>query len=461
MEPSELHKLVFFEKLSDEQLIWLSQNSEELPFRQSEWMLREGQPTQGLYALIDGEWRLTRMIDNQETTMIRTRQVGSWFGAVPPVDGIYPSSAQAVTACRILRVPNEGVRYMFDNGFPITDHLINGLRAGVQNMEALKQQHEKMAALGKLSAGLAHELNNPAAAAGRAASQLREAFGNIQTNAFQLNHVLSPDQLDKLGQFQQEAFERAKHATVLDTLEQCEREDELNTWLEDRNIEESWRIAPTLVESGIDSGWLDRLESEVDSEGLPAVLNWLEASLSGLSLVDQVEQSSDRISDLVKAIKQYSYMDQAPQQEIDVHEGIENTLIIMAHKLKHGVTIVREYGHNIPRITAYGSELNQVWTNLIDNAADAMKGVGIITIRTRQEDDFVVVEIIDNGPGVPAEIQSRIFEPFYTTKGVGEGTGLGLDTAYQVVINRHKGEMKLTSEPGNTCFQICLPINQK
>ncbi len=459
MDLQTLQSLMLFEKLSGEQLEWLLQNSQEIEPEADQWLIREGDKAPGLYSLVEGEWRLTRKMSNQETTVVKTSQPGSWISGIPVLDGVAPASVQATLPSRVLLIANERVRYMFDHGFPIATHILEGLSMGARNMEALKGQQEKMAALGKLSAGLAHELNNPAAAARRAASQMRETLVIIQTEALKLSRLLSPDQLDQVAAFQKAALEAASHPPILDSLSQSEREDEINGWLDDQQVPDGWQIAPTLVESGLDRAWLDGLAAVTGLAALPDVLRWLEASLTGTSLLIQLEQSTDRISTLVKAIKEYSYMDQAPLQEIDIHNGLESALNMMGYKLRKGVSVIREYDRSLPRINAFGSELNQVWTNLLDNAVDAMHGEGLIWVRTRQEDGQLVVEIADNGPGVPPEIQTRIFEPFFTTKGVGEGTGLGLDTVYRIVVNRHKGEIKLISQPGDTRFVVRLPFS--
>jgi len=229
--------------------------------------------------------------------------------------------------------------------------------------------------------------------------------------------------------------------------------------LREHDIANSWKLASTLVTSGLDISWLENVQENVGDSLLGNVLFWIDVTLQELELLDEIEHSTVRISTLVQAVKDYSYMDQAPLQEIDVHQGIENTLTILSHKLKQGVVVTREYDCDVPRISAYGSELNQVWTNLIDNAIDAMNGQGEIWIRTSCESDFLLVEIADNGPGIPGEIQAHIFEPFFTTKGVGKGTGLGLHIAYRVVVEQHQGDIRVVSKPGDTRFQVRLPMN--
>lgn len=460
MDTQSLKSLVIFESLSEPQLEWLLEHSQEITLEPGTLVMREGEAGLWLYVLIEGEWKLTRRVSGTEVLLVQTDYRGSWVGSIPLVEGQYQATGHVIKPSRFLQISREDVKYMLETGFPIATHLLQGVSVGARNSEALMRQAEKMAALGKLSAGLAHELNNPAAAGRRAAAQMRETVANMQKASLRLNRYLDEAQLDRLAALQTDATERAKQPTTLNSLDRSELEDELTDWLDDHGLEEGWRLAPTLVEAGLDGEWLDGLADDLPAESLSDVLNWLDCSLTAASLLNQLEGSTERISTLVKAIKEYSYMDQAPVQDIDVHNGLESTLTMLAHNLKSGVEVKRDYDKSLPKISAFGSELNQVWTNLIDNAIDAMKGKGQLSLRTWREDDLVVVEIGDNGPGIPLDIQSRIFEPFFTTKGVGEGTGMGLDIAYRIVVNRHKGSMKLLSQPGDTRFQIRLPINQ-
>ena len=270
---------------------------------------------------------------------------------------------------------------------------------------------------------------------------------------------LSCTQKAFLADLQQDAIARATTAVKLDPITHSDREDQVIDWLETYDIANAWKLAPNLVTAGFNTDWLDNVKEKVGESLLGDVLTWIDAIITEVGLIDQIENCSDRISTLVQAVKDYSYMDQAPLQEINIHEGLDSTLTILSHKLKQGnVVVKREYDCDIPRLSAYGSELNQVWTNLIDNAIDAMNGQGQISIRTSCESDFLLVEIADNGPGIPPEIQSHIFEPFYTTKGVGEGTGLGLHIAYRVVVGQHQGDISVVSKPGDTRFQVRLPL---
>jgi signal transduction histidine kinase len=325
--------------------------------------------------------------------------------------------------------------------------------------ESLLHQQEKMAALGTMSAGLAHELNNPAAAAQRSASLLLGSPARwlalthqLETQAFQQN--LS----DWLNRFIREATRRFERPVKLDTLEKIDRVDQLQEWLEAHEIESAWEFAPAMANFGWNSESLGELK---EKPLFPTAIKWLGVGSQIVTQLFEIQNTAERISQIVRAMKSYTYLDQAPLLEVDVHEGLENTLVIMQHKLKQGVTIKREYAPNLPRIEAYASELNQVWTNIIDNAIDAMQGAGEIVLRTYEERDQVVVEIIDNGPGIPKDTLPRIFEPFFTTKPPGQGTGLGLHVTHDIVVNRHHGLLLVESRPGETKFKIILPKSIK
>jgi len=311
-----------------------------------------------------------------------------------------------------------------------------------------------------MAAGLAHELNNPASAASRAATHLGETADRAQSYLCQLSRIFDSVEWQHLLNGESEAYEKLATAPVFVHLERSDREQEIAQWLEARNVPLAWNLAPTFVAAGLDLAWLGELVEKLPAGGRADALGWLESRISLKLLTRQVEQSSGRIVELVKAIKSYSYMDQAPMREVDIHEGIENTLTMLGYKMRN-VTLVRKFDHSLPRITAYGSELNQVWTNLIDNAIDAVNGSGQICIGTCREDDQIVVEIVDNGAGIPPEVQSRMFEPFFTTKSVGSGTGLGLVISNRIVGDRHGGEIEFESRPGETRFKVRLPLKHE
>jgi signal transduction histidine kinase len=311
-----------------------------------------------------------------------------------------------------------------------------------------------------MAAGLAHELNNPAAAARRAAAHLQQSTDKVQCLLCELTKALEPGHWQDLLTASEQALAGLLQSPVLDHLARSDRAEAIARWLEARGVASAWDIAPTFVQAGLELPWLEALAAQLPAASHADALGWLEARLNLKSLVAQIEQSTGRIAELVKAVKSYSYMDQSPMQEVDVHEGLESTLTMLGHKLKN-VTLLRSFDRSVPRIMAYGSELNQVWTNLIDNAIHAVKGAGKICIGTSLEDNQLLVEIVDNGPGIPPEVQAHMFEPFFTTKSVGSGTGLGLIISNRIVGDRHGGEIEFESRPGETRFKVWLPVNRK
>lgn len=339
---------------------------------------------------------------------------------------------------------------------------LRDLEQAYLQQEVMLRQSEKLATLGKLSAGMAHELNNPAAAAQRGAGQLRAAIARLQSAHLSLDESgLSAAQVSTLRDLDRLVQQRAAQPTDLDPIAHSDRQNELQTWLEERGVDDAWELAPDLVNLGYTVEDLAGLAAEFDAGQLPSILAWLVHGFTIHSVLDEIGEGAGRISEIVRALKSYTYLDQAPIQNIDVHEGLDSTLVMLRSKLKKGIAVHREYAGDLPAIEAYGSELNQVWTNIIDNAAAAMNGQGEITLRTRREGEWVIVEITDNGPGIPDEIQSRIFDPFFTTKAPGEGTGLGLNISHNIIVQKHKGKISVTSAPGKTSFQVRLPISSE
>jgi signal transduction histidine kinase len=423
-------------------------------------LVPEGERSRFFFVILDGEVRLTRIYDRQEILM-GVLKPGMFTGEVTLLLDIpWLATARVGKAARLFRLSQENFWLMLGTCHSVAREIFQSAAGKMRNLEGYSQQREKLASLGTMAAGLAHELNNPAAAARRAAAHLRETTDKAQALLCHLSKVLSHDQWKRLAFASQEAAERLARAPALDHIERSDRAEKIAAWLQARGATMSWELAPTFVSADVDIPWLSALADPLPVASHPDALAWLESRLNLKLLLNQIEQSTGRIAELVKAVKSYSYMDQSPMQEVDIHEGLESTLTMLGHKLKN-VKVVRAYDRSIPRIMAYGGELNQVWTNLIDNAIDAVKGAGKICVGTCLEDNQLVVEIVDDGPGIPAHVQAHLFEPFFTTKPVGSGTGLGLIISNRIVADRHGGEIEFESNPGETRFKIRLPVQRR
>jgi signal transduction histidine kinase len=368
-------------------------------------------------------------------------------------------ASRAVLPTRIAYLHKDHFPEMLQRMPLLGQRLVALMSDRIRETTRIETQRDKLMALGKLSAGLAHELNNPAAAAQRATASLRETLETVRDASIRLaRHALSAEQREIIIHFEKEAGQSST-AISADPLAQSDREERVATWLEGRHMPDAWKIAPALTDAGVDVPKLESLAAQVGAEVVCDALTRIASIVTISRLIGEIEISTRRVSDLVRAIKEYSYMDQAAMQELDVHRGLENTLTVLHHRLKTGVTVIRYYDKSLPRICAFGSELNQIWTNLIANAIEAMQGKGELRVRTARDLDRVLVEIGDNGPGIPTDVLPHIFDPFFTTKGVGEGTGLGLDTVCLITRNHH-GEIRVSSHPGGTRFQVFLPITQ-
>lgn len=454
-----LRRISLFEQLTDEQLGWIAGQGREVFLKPNKRIATEGDPADGFYIILDGEIEWTKKVGQQDIHAV-TLGAGTIFAELILIlDAPYPTTGRALTDVRLFKLEPDAFWEMLKICPSVLRGVVKIAAERAQIHESVSQQHAKLMSLGTMAAGLAHELNNPAAAANRAAGMLRESFDNLPKQVYHvIKSQLTQEQWEHLSGFLRDAEERARLLPPLSPIDQSDRESELSDWLDDHGVAESWEHAPALVQAGITPDELDALAEEMPDGALGDIVAWTAANLTTNALLNELEESSRRISTLVKAVKDYAFLDKAPLQEIDLHTGLDNTLIILKYKLKKGnITINRAYDANLPRICAYGSELNQVWTNLLDNAVDAVGANGEITIRTAQEPDRILVEITDNGPGIPLAIQGRIFEPFFTTKEVGKGTGLGLDITRRIV-ERHKGSIRFESKPGETRFQVRLPI---
>jgi signal transduction histidine kinase len=455
-----LRKAPFFAGLPEPDLTRLVEMSEIVSVPEGEVVIEEGSIGDAAYVVLEGELEVSKRAWQQEM-VISVRLPGELLGEMSLLEQVPRTASVRVSKdSRLLRIPKEAFDQFLYCSPAVALTLLRTVTARLRENEAVMHQTEKMAALGTLTAGLAHELNNPAAAAQRNAAQLHDALTSWQYMTLEISNLsLEPNQVEVFNALHETLIVHTDSSVTMDPLARADGESEVEGWLEERGVDKAWELAPALFSSGWDVKGLEKLTEVFSAEQIPFVVKWMAAGCTVYSLLNGVYQSAGRIYEIVKAVKAYSYLDQAPIQEIDVHEGLENTLIILSHKLKTGVNVIRQYAPDLPRIDAHGSDLNQVWTNIIDNAIDAMQGQGDLILRTASKDGHVVVEIQDSGPGIPPEIQSRIFDPFFTTKPPGSGSGLGLNIAYDIVVNKHHGEIHLTSQPGATCFQIVLPIH--
>ncbi len=464
--PAEIRALFLFEKLTADQLGRLCSEGRVELFDPGP-VYTEGDPATCFYVMIEGTVVLSRRVGADDAEVNRTSQSGVYSGAMQAYlsDGEprrYLNSMRVTEPTRFFVLSSDSFAAFMQEYFPMAVHLLEGLFYGSQTTQRAVGQRERLLALGSLSAGLTHELNNPAAAAVRATSSLRDRVAHMRQK---LGIIASApyhrDALKSLVDFQERTAERVAKAQSLSPLEASDREDELTDWLDDHGIQGGWQIAPTFVQGGLDVDWLEQVAAAVDEEILQAAIGWLNYTVETELLLSEIEDSTARISHLVDAAKQYSQLDRAPYQVADVHELLDSTLLMLSGKMGSRVEVVKDYDRSLPRIPAYPAELNQVWTNLIDNAVSAINsagGDGTLTVRTAQVHDRLLVEFRDTGPGVPAEIKGRIFDPFFTTKPVGEGTGLGLDISWRIVVNKHHGDLKVESVPGDTRFQVLLPL---
>lgn len=456
-----LRNISLFKELEREAQQNLLQLGCDIWLNTGEMLFKQDSPANYFYVVLEGTIQISRKIENREV-ILDTYCTDTFFGEVPLLAGTdHLASGQAVSKTRVYSIYKDDFWQMLVT-YPSVRKKVLGLMASrLQELLMLSHNAEKLIALGTLAAGLAHELNNPASAACRAAEQLRDTMHNRHTASIEyIKQNLTISQQLYLFQIKHDATESTTASIHFDPVARIDLEEKIINWLDKHGIVDAWRFAPTFVDRGITIKHLEQLGKYIETDKLSNVLTWLEVTLTEVSLLKVLEDSTNRIFGLVKAVKAYSYMDMVlpKHHNVDVHEGLESTLIILGHKLRtQGVTVIRDYAQNLPSIQADGSALNQVWTNLIDNAIDALEGQGTIWMRTFMGKDYVMVEIEDNGSGIPLEIQSRIFEPFFTTKETGKGTGIGLNLAYRIIVGQYNGAIKCFSTPGNTKFTVTIP----
>ncbi len=454
-----LKKIPLFADLPDDDLYRLCEMAVEELIPVDETLFTEGEIGDKAYVIMSGEVDILKESGGR-TVLLASRRAGEVIGEMSLLDQTPRfASGIAKTACKVLAISHENLENLLDTSPSAARVMLSTITNRLRSTEIVLRQSEKMAQLGTLTAGIAHELNNPASAARRGAEHLQTSI-ELFEEAYQKFHALgfTDEQWSKAAELQEFAQKGASQPADLDSLGRSDREAELEDWFDDNGVDDGWEYAPHLVSLGYQVENLDDLQNDFPGEALIVVVQWLGTLYNIYSLLEEIHQGTSRIGEIVKSLKSYVYLDQAPVQTIDLHEGIDNTLVMLRSKLKTGISLERHYDKNIPKIQGYGSELNQVWTNIIDNAVDAMDGVGEIRIVTKMRGDWVLIEIEDTGPGIPEDVQEQLFSPFFTTKPMGKGTGLGLNISYNI-IQKHHGEIKVFSRPGKTCFSVRLPVN--
>jgi signal transduction histidine kinase len=458
---ADLRQIDLFDDLDDEELGRWAAVTQIREFRAGDIIAEQGQHSQAMYMVLEGTIQALLVSDGRVEPTGQHR-APTWMGAIGVlIEAPLGVRIQAETDCRLGTVPAADALELILDQRSVHKRVMRVVRPVLGRLESVEQNRERLAALGTMAAGLAHELNNPAAAAKRAAADMCEAVDVLTHAISRFVHAgVERAGAEALAAMQQEALKRAAENPPLDTLAAADAEDELTDALERLEIPEPWRIAEPLVRAGVDAAWVERVR-ELAGAATPVALEWVAASLTARGLAAELSDSAQRMSALVGAVKSYAYMDRGDVVDTDIHEGLDTTIVVLGHKLKHTkIAIERHYDRTMPKVLARGSELNQVWTNLLDNAIDALGKTGTISVRTRLENECAVIEITDDGPGIPEDVRARIFEPFFTTKAVGEGTGLGLDTVRRIVEERHHGTIAVDSRPGETTFRVWLPLTQ-
>jgi signal transduction histidine kinase len=458
----DLRGIPLLEGLDDDQLASLLSGSLEVPITPGAELFREGELAESWWVLVDGAVDLVRRAGREETVVGRMDTPGRWAGGFVAWDphGVYLATARGARPGRMLRVPAELLRSRMQEWFPLAVHLVAGLYSTARSIESTARQRDSLVTLGTLAAGLAHELNNPVAAAARAVDSLEVTSGALLRSLGDLaaGH-LTAEQFTALDGLRRTASAGRREA---DPLAAAEAEDELAGWLRRHGVDDPWRLAARLADVGADVAWCDQVVAVVPGPSLVPALTWVTSALAAQQLLGEVREATARVSALVGAVRSYTQLDRAALQPVDVTEGLDSTVVMLTHKIRDAsVTVVRDYADGLPRVEGYAGELNQVWTNLVDNALDAMPRGGTLSLRALEADGALVVEVADTGGGMPAEVRARAFDAFYTTKDVGKGTGLGLDIARRVVVERHAGRIEIDSSPRGTTMRVVLPLTSR
>jgi signal transduction histidine kinase len=456
----QLRAIDLFEGLGEEELARWAAAAELREVAPGTTLAEQGLPPEAVYLVLEGSLQAVTIDSDGREEPVSEHRAPTWMGGIAALTGgVNGVRMQALTPATLAVVPTGAFAELAFAQRSVVERIVRSIRPAVTRLTSVEQSRERLASLGTMAAGLAHELNNPAAAARRAAADLVESLDVLgSTIGHFVESGVERNEAQELVDLQREAMTRQAELGVLDALDAADAEDELLARLDELGVPEAWRLAEPLASAGLDADWLARVAALAGTATAPA-LRWVAASLTARGLAAELTESTARMSDLVGAVKSYAYMDRGEVVETDIHEGLETTLTVLGHKLKHAdIQLVREYDRTLPRLTVHGSELNQVWTNLLDNAIDALGGKGTITLGTRRDGRALLVEIADDGPGIPAQARAHIFDPFFTTKRVGQGTGLGLDTARRIVSDRHHGTISVDSEPGRTVFHVWLPL---
>jgi len=457
--PAQLRTIDLFDDLADDELAPWTEAAVLRELAPGEVLAEVAEPSTGLHLLLAGTARALT-VEGDRTEPVGRQVAPTWLGAIAALtEGTLGVRVVAETPLTLATIEPETFRGLALTHPAVHRRVMRQVGPVIGRLTAIEQNRERLASLGTMAAGLAHEMNNPAAAARRAAADLAESLDVVSSAVGRfVEHEISRPDAHRLVAMQREALERADRAGVLDALDAADAEDAVRDRLEALGVDEAWRPAAPLAAAGIDAAWLDRLARHAGPATADAIA-WIAASLDARRVTGELRESVERIGRLVGAVKAYAYMDRGDVVEADVHEGLETTVTILGHKLKHTrIEVVRDYDRTLPPLIVHGAELNQVWTNLIDNAIDALGESGTITLRTRRDGACAIVEVGDDGPGIPEDVQDRVFDPFFTTKSVGDGTGLGLDVACRIVRDRHDGSIAVASRPGETTFTVRIPL---